>query len=492
MSSLQTAIFPKTALDQRFLICTFFLSLLVYAPMLQVNIEKLVAGGTGLGKIDTSTDFSSEVQARRGLSTSGKAIFVWNALPDEEVEVEILKNKKDFAEGVATRILRPSAHRQPPTEAHFLSSCPWQIMNFSYENEWKRKIAAEQYSKIGDLIISPDELEIITDGKEKGYRNKIEFSFTEIANNHENNNGNNTNKVSLAFFERGKKVLVPVNGSSLAEPIINEVAEQILEWVNAVKIPIRSLKSLIVRSNGQGQAVAALFIKDKLKFTAYPTLDEHLLGFHVYYSTHKSPASVPTELLYQSGQDYLVADILGTRLKFGLLSFFQINIPVFILALKDIAAFLDPHVPVVDFYCGVGAISLSLSHSREKTELIESNAEAVQYADENVKFNHLQNCTTECAPAEKMVAKIASNKTIIVDPPRAGLHERVITALLHKLPPRLIYLSCDLATQARDMRLLSSHYKVTFLKLYNFFPRTPHIEGLVVMDRVSGLKSGAT
>jgi len=424
--------------------------------MEKILIEKLVGGGQGLGRLN------------------GKAIFVWNALPGEEVEFEYLQNKKDYAEGVAKHIITPSPERLNPEEDAYLSSSPWQIMNFAFENEWKKKIAAEQYSKIGDMILSENDLHIETDGKEYGYRNKIEFSFCKTEDQ----------KISLAFFERGKKVMIPVQGSGLAEPVINEVSASILKWIQKEEIPLRSLKSLIVRSNGQGQAIAALFIKDKLPFDNYPSLTTRLLGFHLYYSTHKSPASVPTALMHSAGQDYLIAEILGTKLKFGLLSFFQINIPVFTRALQDIAAFLDPKIPIVDYYSGVGAISLPLSKSRSHTQLIDSNAEAIQYAEENVKLNSLTGCSTQCAPAEKLTDFIEPEKMILLDPPRAGLHDKVTATLLQKKPKRILYLSCDIATQARDVRLLSQGYKISFMKLYNFFPRTPHTEGLIVLDRI--------
>ncbi len=424
--------------------------------MEKIFIEKLVGGGQGLGRLN------------------GKAVFVWNALPGEEVEFEYLQNKKDFAEGVAKNILTPSPHRMAPKESAYLSSSPWQIMNFDFENQWKRNIAAEQYSKIGDMILSEQDLTIETDGKEFGYRNKIEFSFCKKEDG----------TISLAFFERGKKVLIPIEGSLLAEPIINEVATQFLTWVQEQQIPLRSLKSLIVRSNAQRQAIAGIFLKDKLPLTNYPQLSERLLGFHVYYSTHKSPASVPTELLYQAGQPFLTANILGTNLNFGLMSFFQINIPIFTKALQDIAAFLDPKIPLVDYYSGVGAISLPLSQSRMSTELVDINAESIEYAEKNITLNGLRGCTATCAPAEKITDFIDSEKIIIVDPPRAGLHDRMVSVLLHKRPKRIIYLSCDIATQARDVRLLSQSYRVIFLKLYNFFPRTPHTEGLIILDKI--------
>lgn len=420
-----------------------------------MKIEKIVNGGQGLAHTDDLT------------------VFAWNALPGEEVEVEYLSKRKGIAEAVATKIITPSPDRIEPVEPFFLSSSPWQIVKPEAEDVLKQTIAVETYGRNGGLILQSEPPKIVSDAANAfGYRNKIEFSFCE-----------QDGRMSLAFFGRGTKIRHAVSGSLLAEPVINKVAAQILAWVNEVKIPLRSLKSLIIRSNGQNQAIAALFIKDKLEFTTHPTTNAQLLGFHLYYSTHKSPASVPTALLYSTGQDYLVADILGTQLKFGLLSFFQINIPIFTQAVKDIAAFIGPDQPVLDFYSGVGAISLPLAKNRPRTILVESNEEAAQYGKENITLNHLTNAEVHCLPAEKMTDIIDSESTVIVDPPRAGLHDKVTLQLLNKLPPKIVYLACDLATQARDVQRLSEAYHPVFIKLYNFFPRTPHIEGLVVLER---------
>ena len=220
-----------------------------------------------------------------------------------------------------------------------------------------------------------------------------------------------------------------------------------------------------------------------MPFKSYPALTDTLKGFHLYYLTHKSPASVPTKLLYSAGQDYLIATLKETKLKFGLLSFFQINLPVFDMALSDIAAYLHPHMPTIDYYSGVGAISLPLSMNRDAATLIDNNAEAIRYATENIEMNNRKNCEVICTPSEDMADIISPDKMIILDPPRAGLHERLIRRLLIRKPPRIIYLSCGLDTQARDLKLLSEEYTLSFLKLYNFFPRTPHIEGLAVLDK---------
>ncbi len=449
-----------------------------------VKIEKLIFGGQGLARF-------GDVGNRH---YDGKTVFVWNALPGEEVEVEIIKRKSSYIEAIAVNILKASPERVEPKEKNFLSTSAWQILTPERENYWKRAIAAETYSKIGDLILSADNIDIGYNGTNFSYRNKIEFSFTST---YLKTRSDATSKeravmppaptddpISLAFFMRGGKTRYAVSESTLALPEINEAAAHVLAWINKHHIPMRSLKSLIVRANTDEQAIAALFIKDKLAFADYPGLTENLVGFQLYYSTHKSPASVPTKLLHTTGQDHLVQNVLGTKLKFGALSFFQINPPVFEMALKDMAAFLDPKKPLIDFFAGVGAISLPLAMNRDETILVESNVDAAHYATKNITLNTIQKTDVHCIPAEQMLDIITSDRQIILDPPRAGLHESVVNKLLTVMPERIIYLSCNLSTQARDMKRLSSAYKPVFMKLYNFFPRTPHIEGLVVLERL--------
>jgi len=420
-----------------------------------VTIEKFVFGGQGLARIE-----------------NGPVLFVWNALPGERVEVEILKKKKDYWEGVAIHILEASPDRIKEKESVFLSTSPWQICTFESENAYKQQLAQEIYERTGGLHFESP-LPIIYNEEEFGYRNKMEFSFVE----------DEEGKIQLAFFERGRNKKIAVEGSLLAEPIINTIAQNILQWVHTTGMTTYNLKSLIIRSDGEGHAIAALFIKDILSFEDYPELDKNFLGFQLYYSTHKSPASVPTKLLYTSGQDYLVTTLNGVGLKFGLLSFFQVNIPIFSLALSEMETYLDETKPLIDFYSGVGAIGLALSGHYTSAYLVDNNTEAIEYAQENILSNKLQNIEAECIPAEKITELIEKRKQIIFDPPRAGLHVDVIAKLLEEQPETIIYMSCNLSTHARDIALLQSIYSVTSLKLYNFFPRTPHVEAIAILQK---------
>lgn len=425
---------------------------------IRTKAEKLVFGGQALAHHED------------------KAVFLWNALPGEEVEALITKRNKSHWEGVATSIITPSSERVAPIETHYLSSSPWAIMSLENELKHKREIALETYARIGKIEF-PFELDIESDDQEYGYRNKIEFSFYEF--NEED--PRYEEGMQLAFFQRGQKYKVPITESALAEPVINEVAHAILSWIRTQPLTRRELKSLIIRSNGKGQAIAALFIKDHLEFPSYPELSDTLLGFHIYYSDYKSPASVPHALLHTSGQHYLEQEISNTRLQYGLLGFFQVNVPIFEQALKAIASWVPADAHLLDFYSGVGAIGLPLAKKAASVELVDNNEEAIEYAQKNINANAFTHCRAQCIPAENIVELIESHHTVIVDPPRAGLHLDVTKRLLEVTPKTIIYLSCNISTQARDIQLLSEKYSVAFAKLYNFFPRTPHIEGLCVL-----------
>ncbi|MBI5222409.1 MAG: class I SAM-dependent RNA methyltransferase [Candidatus Magasanikbacteria bacterium] len=441
---------------------------------MKVKIEKLVFGGQGLGRLD-----------------DGRVCFVWNALPGEEVEIEIIKNKKTHLEAMATKIIKPSPERIEPKEGHFLSCSPWQIMNFEAENKWKREIAIETYKKLGGIEVG--DLEIVSDGKEYGYRNKMEYS---LALNPSGASGLGfaelKEKISLVFHIRETRRYVPIIVCELARPEINEIALWFLDWVNENHVPIRSLKTMIVRCNQKGEVLAGLFLKDRLQFEHYPELENNFVGLTIFYSTHKSPASVPTGTLYQTGQNYLEEELLGVKLRYGLFSFFQINIPVFLSALQDISDNLRSGQSAVDFYAGVGSISLPLVGKFKDCVLVDNNEEAIGFARENaiardltlsLSYEERGSNVSVCMAAEKMTELITSDKVVIVDPPRVGLDKRVVERILAVKPKQVVYLSCNLSTHARDLGMLKGVYDVKLLKLYNFFPRTAHIEGLAVLAK---------
>lgn len=420
--------------------------------MSQVKIEKLVFGGQALARLDD------------------QVVFLWGGLPGEVVEFEIIKKKANFIEGVVTNVITASPHRIAPSDDHYLSCSPWQTMEYAFENDWKRNIALETYERIAKIKL--ETIEIVAPENAYHYRNKMEYNFFADENN----------IIHPAFHHRGTHNLYPVGDCALADEVIQHITHQVTAWINQAKIPRRSLKSMIIRSNGQGRGIVAVFIKDKLELKSRLELDEIITGVQVYLSDYRSPASVPTELLLSYGNNYLGTNINSVNLKFGLLSFFQINPPIFEKVLEDIKPFVRGEV-VVDYYAGVGAIGLPLHNDVKQLELVEENKEAVMFAEANIVKNNIKNAVAILARSEAATEYITNDKVVIVDPPRTGLHKDVIESLLENEPKRIIYLSCGLDTQARDVELLTAKYAPVHWKLFNFFPRTPHIEALYVLEK---------
>ncbi|NCU39179.1 hypothetical protein EOL96_09220, partial [Candidatus Saccharibacteria bacterium] len=186
-----------------------------------------------------------------------------------------------------------------------------------------------------------------------------------------------------------------------------------------------------------------------------------------------------TKRLLSVGNSTLTDTVLGVPFHYATEGFFQVNIPVYEQALKDMSEWVQDG-EVIDLYSGVGSIGLAIGG--DMCSLIEIDENAVREMKRNITGLN-SNAKAVLAPAEKALSYISSTATIIVDPPRAGLHSEVISRLLETKPPRIIYLSCNPVTQARDIALLTEHYSIAHHRGYNFFPRTPHIEHLVVLDR---------
>lgn len=409
-----------------------------------VNIEKLVHGGQGIGTL-----------------ADGRRVFVWNALPGEEVEVTLTKSKHKLAEGIATKITTASADRIDSRDDAYLSTSPWQIMSFEAENQRKQEILVETLQR--EHVEYTGSVSMHHGQDEWHYRNKMEYSFWA-----------DDEGLHLAFFNRGSHGKRIVPGSSIALPAVDETARAVLAVLNKNGIRGSQLKTVVVRADQQGNAVAALFVKDE-SFPKLPELEQICKGVAVYFSTPKSPASVLTRKLYEYGNVTLTDNILGQPIMYDVNSFFQVNLDVFTVALSEIQQAVDK-AAYVDMYSGVGTIGLSLGGA---ATLVESDKHNCVMAEQNAAGTDAE---VVQATAETAVDYITSDKQLVVDPPRAGLHAKVTDQILEALPPKIMYLSCNPITQARDLALLQAKYTVTSVSGYNFFPRTPHIESLAILE----------
>ncbi len=254
---------------------------------------------------------------------------------------------------------------------------------------------------------------------------------------------NQTNQINLAFHARSTHTKIPITQSSLEHPAILQKAQQIIAELNAEQKQARTYQSLLVRCDQTGNTSAALFEKHK-----------------------PHPQMAP-----------LTDTILDRTYTYSANGFFQINLPVYELALTEIHKHIHTD-KVLDLYAGVGTIGLSVASDRDLT-LVEVNKSAYTEL--------LNNCQSTpgakpiLAKSEEVLDYISPETTVILDPPRAGCHPNLIEKLTQAKPPTIIYLSCNPITQARDIAFLEKSYKIVRFLPFNFFPRTPHIENLVIL-----------
>ncbi len=424
-------------------------------PLIKLTLDSIIGGGQTIGTLE-----------------DGKKCLVWGGLPDEEVEVQLTKKKSHFVEGYVTNVIKASDSRVEPRDPDsYLSTSPWQIMDFEAEQHYKSALIEEAF-ELHDIVL-PAPITVWNDNAQYSYRNKVEYSFWYDTER---------DTLDLAFFRRGTHGKIAVTDTSLASDAINKSAKIVLEALRTLQIDGRSLKTLLIRSSRSGQIAWQLYVKDE-DFAAERALravdDPNLICGEIVYSNPKSPASVITKRLDATSDKVLSDTILDVPFSYATEGFFQINLPVYEQALRDMSQWVNNN-KVIDLYSGVGTIGLTIGG--DNVTLVEINEHAVREMQQNIQKLGKTKAHAILAASENALEHIATDATIIVDPPRAGLHANVIEKLLESAPQRIIYLSCNPVTQARDVALLATKYGIRHHQGYNFFPRTPHIEHLVVLD----------
>jgi 23S rRNA (uracil1939-C5)-methyltransferase len=434
--------------------------------LIEVRIERLNERGYGIGHIE------------------GKEVRILNTIPGEIVAARIFKRKRGIWYGTAERVTKESTKRLKPLEDHFLACSPWQIIPPEEEINIKEGLIKDFYSNFADTTLP--EFKVDFAGKEYNYRNKFEFSFysTEEA-------------LSFAFHKRdGGKAKYSFDECILAPDKINTVNKKILRLLNDKKISARQLKGLLCRySFFEDKVIAALYAKDtNINITpddAKNLIDRDLKGFLVMYSDPRSPAFIETDRLTSSGDTDLVEKIMDLELVYPFDAFFQVNPAVFELAMKDIIdylKFLKSELKVInkviDLYAGIGTIGLIVSKyiNINNIQSVETYKRSVEYANKNKEINNISNLSLVQDQAESILPEyLKDTDVLILDPPRTGLHKKLITQVLSSRPKYIIYLSCNPGTQAQDFNELKSFYSIEFFKGYNFYPHTPHVESLLIL-----------
>jgi len=430
-------------------------------------------------------------------NTEKETIFSFGVLPNEYAIGNILvKKKKKF---ISPEIIEnPSPFRIKPRDSSFLSTSFWQIATY----EWQCK---QKYKMLSDLFPGKQIDEFVQASQRWGYRNKVEYSFME-----------NDGKLTLAFFDRLQKgKLIPVTYFSLVSEKVNLVAKSVLLWLIKFQIPEIALKSLTLReSKTDGRIIALLLFRHREKIPLDCSTIKQIPNLNaciVAYSNPKSPASNIDEVFFKYGRCELDEKIGARNFSYPIDGFFQNNLEMFpkILErmneklygeiLSEKASRLNPgiespnmlsrisdsiNLKILELYSGVGAIGQSLSNNKLNITAVDISDTNIDYAHKNARQNYLENYVSIVSHSEKIEESFFQDvDVLILDPSRPGLHPKVIKNIQKYEPHWIIYMSCNPITQSEDISKLLECYRINFLGGYDFYPQTPHLESLVILNK---------
>jgi 23S rRNA (uracil1939-C5)-methyltransferase len=398
-----------------------------------------------------------------------KAVFVAGPLPKEVAKVQITRSKPTWAEASLVSIVTPSKHRHEPSEEHFLSCSPWQGVDHKYQLELKTQILKDIYDQPSLRLDVGDFHKAIA---VTGYRNKLEFSVMNV-----------DGVFQLAFHARGRfDVMTPApDGCILGTEAMNRAAKIVAARLVEVKLDSQVETITVRESISTGAVIVVVTIKKDTHKLSWSDLGriESLQGLRVVskikYDVYKT--------VYLDGETHLEEIVGGVTMLYPWDSFFQVNLPMFEMVLADIRARIEPGVRILDLYGGAGSIGLALAKDGHHVSGVEINESSVKLANANAQTAGIESYRAVCASAE-LIAPISFEgiDTVIVDPPRAGLHAGVVQMLVDAKPKRIIYVSCNPITQARDLAKLAELYAMSPVTGYDLYPSTLHLEALVTLD----------
>ncbi|NGX61687.1 MAG: 23S rRNA (uracil-C(5))-methyltransferase RlmCD [Chlamydiae bacterium] len=426
--------------------------------MTTVGIDNLNSSGEGL------------------CSLNGLKVFVGGALPGEEVRIEVTTRKKTYAKGKLLEVLSPSKDRNDPICPVFGECGGCQIMHLKYQAqlEQKRERVSQALSRIGGwkdhsvlpCLPSPDPL---------SYRNKIQLPVV----------WNQRNK-RIGLYRKRSHEIIPIEKCYIHCPQGEALFSSIREELSSPSVRYVLIRSGIFRNES-----LVIFVTDgsessQLKLFAQKLMDSFSFLVGAVENIHKRPGNVilgPKNSLL-AGRSYLFEKLLGKTFKVSPNAFFQVNsAQAEVLYAKALElAQIEKNETLLDAYCGVGTLSILAAEKAKKVIGVESVAPAILDARENASINKTQNVEFFCSEIEKKIRHLPDFEIVLLNPPRKGCDPSLLESLKAKQPRKIIYISCDPATLARDLRILSSHYTLKTVQPVDMFPQTMHVETIAQLS----------
>lgn len=438
----------------------------------------------------------------------GKVIFIPNVVPGDVVDVQTFKKRKAFYEGKAVKFHELSEHRIEPICKHFgvCGGCKWQNMNYSQQLFYKQNEVKNHLQRIGKIEL-PEFEPILGSEKQFFYRNKMEFSFSnsrwltekEIESTEDLGNRN-----ALGFHipKMWDKIL-DINKCHLQEDPSNAIRNEIRAFANENGLTFFNpraheglLRTLMLRTASTGEIMVLIQFFEDDKANRELILDHiyekfpQITSLQFVVNNKANDTLYDTNIQLYKGRDYILEEMEGLKFSINAKSFYQTNSDQAYELYKITRDFagLTGNETVYDLYTGTGTIAQFVSKKAKKVIGVESVPEAISDAKANAKRNEITNCEffvgdMKVVFNESFIAQHGKPDVIITDPPRDGMHKDVIEQILKIEPQKVVYVSCNSATQARDLALMDEKYKVTRVRPVDMFPQTHHAENVVLLEK---------
>lgn len=438
----------------------------------------------------------------------GQALFIPYGVPGDVVDVQITNKKKGYMEGKIVAITKPSAHRIDPTCDHFgvCGGCKWQIMDYTQQLVYKQKQVHDNFKYLGKFEY-PEINSILGSEKQYFYRNKLEYTFSNLrwledVDMAQRDAGIELEVRGLGFHVPGKfDKVVDVQHCSLQADPSNQIRLAVKAFAMEHEIPFFNLRShegvlrnLIIRTSTTGELMVILSMTELNEATQL--LLEYLVqqfpqitSLQYVINTKMNDTISDLEIQLFHGKPYITEKMEDLEFMIGPISFYQTNSEqayhLYQIA-KEFAQIGNEDV-VYDLYTGTGTIANFVARSAKKVVGIEYVDEAIKDARKNSSKNNITNTAFFAGDMKDVLSpgfikKQGTPSIVITDPPRAGMHNNVIERLLEIEPKRIVYVSCNPATQARDITLLTSKYQVTKVQPVDMFPHTHHVENVALLE----------
>ena len=445
-----------------------------------------------------------------GKTEEGKTVLVSGAVPGDVVNARVKKSKSKYVEAEAIEILEKSPFRVEPKCIHFgvCGGCKWQNLSYEKQLDFKHDEVFNNIKRIGGLEDFETQ-RILGSEEQYFYRNKMEFSFSNarwLTQDEVNSGEDFGDKNALGFHIPGmwSKILdlkecflqeEPSNSIRLA--VKNYAVENGLEFFD-VKNQEGFLRTLMMRQNSNGEWMVLFQLFREEKENREKLFDFLLEKFPQIKTLVYCINSKPNDSIYDQdvqtyfGDGFLMEEMDGLKFKIGPKSFFQTNYKQALELYRKTLEFADlkGDEVVYDLYTGTGTIAQYVAKNAKQVIGIESVQEAIDAAKEHAELNGLSNCTFYCGDMkdifnDEFLANHPKADVLITDPPRDGMHQKVVEQILKLSPKRVVYVSCNSATQARDLALMKDQYKLIKILPVDMFPQTHHVENIALLELIS-------